>query len=97
MPTGTTAIGHDFDTISDGNSPFVRQYNHVMESIANPLYLVMPKLEKVFPRVSTIKAIDELVKSFQDLLMMKKENPGNDMITYMLEDKGQYLDFFLLA
>ncbi|KAJ6471486.1 cytochrome P450 [Mycena sanguinolenta] len=84
---GTTAIGHDFQAIADRNSPFVRQYNHVMESIASPLYLVAPKLEKVFPRVETIKAIEELVAAFHTILTHKKENPGNDMLTYMMEDK----------
>ena len=82
-------MGHDFDAITNAHSPFVQQYNHVMESIANPLYLVMPKLEKLIPRLKTIKSIDALVQSFQDLLNLKKENPGNDMITYMLEDKGK--------
>jgi hypothetical protein len=76
----------------DENSPFVAKYNHVMESIANPAYIVFPKLEKILPRVATIKAIDDLVASFQGLLDTKKENPGNDMITYMLEDKGEHHD-----
>ncbi|KAJ7824618.1 cytochrome P450 [Mycena olivaceomarginata] len=84
---GTTAIGHDFDAIANGNSPFVHRYNHVMESIASAPYLIAPKLEKIFPRVKTIKAIDELVASFQTILTYKKENPGNDMLTYMMEDK----------
>ncbi|KAJ7750445.1 cytochrome P450 [Mycena maculata] len=84
---GTTAIGHDFDAIANGNSPFVSRYNHVMESIANPAYIVMPKLEKWFPRHATIKAIDELVACFQSILAYKKENPGNDMLTYMMEEK----------
>ncbi|KAJ7621207.1 cytochrome P450 [Roridomyces roridus] len=69
---GTTAIGHDFDAINNHDSPFVKKYNHVMESIANPAYL----------------AIDELVAMFQGILTFKKENPGNDMLTYMLEDKN---------
>ncbi|KAJ6490887.1 hypothetical protein C8R45DRAFT_1096435 [Mycena sanguinolenta] len=83
----TTAIGHDFDAIADGNSPSVRRYNHVMESIANPPYLVSPKLENVLPRAKTIKAIDELVASFQTSLSYKEENQGNDMFTYMMENK----------
>lgn len=87
---GTTAMGHDFNAIQDSNSPFVSQYNHVMESIANPAYLIFPKLEKVFPRLKTIKAIDHLVGEFQNLLQMKKENKGNDMMTYMLEEPGKY-------
>ena len=85
---GTTALGHDFNAIQDAESPFVLQYNHVMESIANPAYLVFPTLEKIVPRVKTIEAIDKLVSSFQGLLQGKKENKGNDMLTYMLEEPG---------
>jgi hypothetical protein len=58
---GTTALGHDFNAIADGESPFVQRYNKVMEDIANPLYLVFPRFEKWFPRVKVIRAIDELV------------------------------------
>ena len=86
---GTTALGHDFDAIGDPDSPFVRKYNHVMDSIANPAYIAFPRLEKIIPRNHIVAAIDDLVKLFQDLLSTKKENPGNDMLTYMLEDKGQ--------
>lgn len=85
---GTTALGHDFNAIQDHNSPFVQQYNHVMESIANPAYLVFPTLEKILPRVKTIEAIDKLVNAFQGLLQKKKEDKGNDMLTYMLEEPG---------
>lgn len=35
--TGTTTFGHDFDALSDINSPFVRKYNQVMDGIASPL------------------------------------------------------------
>jgi hypothetical protein len=35
---GTTALGHDFDAISnDHGSPFLNKYHGVMEAIANPL------------------------------------------------------------
>ena len=60
---GTTALGHDFNAIQDAESPFVLQYNHVMESIANPAYLVFPTLEKIVPRVKTIEAIDNFSSS----------------------------------
>ena len=36
---GTTALGHDFNTIVDNHSPFVAKYNEVMDSIASPLYV----------------------------------------------------------
>jgi len=38
---GTTALGHDFSAIEDDNSPFVAQYNEVMDGIASPLYVVL--------------------------------------------------------
>lgn len=83
---GTTALGHDFNTIVDNNSPFVRKYNEVMESIASPLFLVFPKLESWFPRKQVIRKIDDLVKDFGKILEDKKQRPGNDMLTYMLEE-----------
>lgn len=84
-------MGHHFNAIEDPHSPFVKQYNHVMESIANPAYLAIPSLEKLWPRTTVINAIDDLVKAFEGILKIKKENPGNDMITYMLEDKSMRL------
>lgn len=61
-----------------------------MESIANPAYLLVPKLESWFPRKAVISGIDSLVALFQGLLDSKKQDPGNDMLTYMLEDKGKF-------
>ncbi|KDR84662.1 hypothetical protein GALMADRAFT_133908 [Galerina marginata CBS 339.88] len=85
---GSTALGHNFRAIEDDHSPFVRQYNEVMDGIASPLYIVFPKLEKWFPRREVIKNIDNLVAKFQNILEHKKENKGNDMLTYMLEEPG---------
>ncbi|KJA29606.1 hypothetical protein HYPSUDRAFT_31542 [Hypholoma sublateritium FD-334 SS-4] len=85
---GSTALGHNFRAIEDDHSPFVAQYNEVMDGIASPLYIVFPKLEKWFPRREVIKNIDNLVNKFQKILEHKKENKGNDMLTYMLEEPG---------
>jgi hypothetical protein len=49
-------------------------------------YLVFPKLERYFPRKKIVNDIDSLVVMFQDLLNQKKEDKGNDMLTYMLDD-----------
>ena len=51
-------------------------------------YIVFPKLEKWLPRHEVIKNIDNLVSKFQGILEHKKENKGNDMLTYMLEEPG---------
>ncbi|TFY79240.1 hypothetical protein EWM64_g4773 [Hericium alpestre] len=83
---GATTFGHDFQAITDVNSPFVKDYNRVMDGIASPLYIVFPKLETWIPRHSVVKKIDALVSMFGDLLEAKKNNMANDMLSYMLED-----------
>ena len=37
--TGSTALGHNFRAIEDDHSPFVAQYNEVMDGIASPLWV----------------------------------------------------------
>lgn len=51
--------------------------------------MVFPKLETWFPRTHVIRQIDDLVKDFGKLLQDKKKRPGNDMLTYMLEEVRQ--------
>ncbi|KAI5822538.1 cytochrome P450, partial [Schizophyllum commune Tattone D] len=83
---GSTTFGWDFNSIEDTSTPFVTEYSHVMDSIANPLYIVFPKLETLLPRKTIITKIDALIAKFTGILDEKKENRGNDMLTYMLED-----------
>lgn len=82
---GTTALGHDFNAIEDDESPFVKEYGNVMESISNPLYLIFPRLEKWAPRVLLAKQIDGLRAKFDVLMEEKREKPGKDMFTFMLD------------
>lgn len=82
---GTTAFGHDFDAIAR-ESEFVRLYNGIMHGIANPLYLIMPVLERVVPRTELTRRMQQLSDSFQGVLDEKRENPGPDMLTFMLKD-----------
>ncbi|TRM57260.1 cytochrome P450, partial [Schizophyllum amplum] len=83
---GSTTFGWDFNSIEDTNTPFVKEYSHVMDSIANPLYIVFPGLERLIPRRDIIRKIDALIAKFTNILDQKKENKGNDMLTYMLEE-----------
>ncbi|OBZ71766.1 hypothetical protein A0H81_08234 [Grifola frondosa] len=83
---GTSTLGHDFDALRNPESPLVKRYSEVMEMISNPMYLVLPILERLFPRTKTIQAIDELAEVFQDILKLKRQSPGNDVMTYMLEN-----------
>ncbi|KAG2032475.1 cytochrome P450 [Suillus americanus] len=82
---GSSVLGHDFDAIRT-ESLFVKEYNGIMQDIANPLYLIMPFLEKVFPRKEVIKRMDNLVDKFKMLLQEKRNNPGDDMMTFMLKE-----------
>ena len=82
---GTTAFGHDFDAIAQ-ESEFVRMYNGIMHGIANPVYLIMPVLESVFPRTKLKRRMEQLSESFQGVLNEKRANPGLDMLTFMLKD-----------
>ncbi|TFK36433.1 cytochrome P450 [Crucibulum laeve] len=83
---GTTALGYNFNTLDNPDSPFIKQYNAIMDGIASPAHLVFPKIETWFPRRKLIALIDDLVDKFHGILEYKKNNKGNDMLTYMLEE-----------
>lgn len=85
---GTTALGYDFDALGHPDSTFVAQYHRVMREIANPLYVFLPGLEKVLPRRRVMRDIDESVDAFLGILRKKEVNPGDDIISYILEDPG---------
>ncbi|KAG0703250.1 cytochrome P450 [Suillus ampliporus] len=82
---GSSVLGYNFDAIRT-ESLFVKEYNGIMHDIANPLYLIMPFLEKVFPRKEVIKRMDNLVDKFKLLLQAKRNDPGDDMMTFMLKE-----------
>lgn len=56
-----------------------------MEAIANPLYLIFTSLEKMFPRRQVIKRIDGLRARMDAIMEAKREKPGSDMFSIMLE------------
>ncbi|KAG7442315.1 cytochrome P450 [Guyanagaster necrorhizus] len=82
---GSTILGHNFNAMETDNL-FVQDYNGVMAEIANPMYVIFPWMECVFPRKKLIRRIDTLVDKFMQLLTDKKVNPGDDMMTFMLKD-----------
>lgn len=84
---GSTVLGHDFNAITT-DSPFVSEYNGVMSAIANPLYLLFPAFERLFPRKKLITRIDQLVEKFMNILLDKRATPGDDMMSFMLQDPG---------
>lgn len=83
---GTTVIGYDFEALDKPNGPFVKMYHDVMAAISDPPYIFLPSLERWWPRDKVRAMVDAFVEEFRLLLAKKRENPGNDMITYMFED-----------
>ncbi|KAI0741969.1 cytochrome P450 [Daedaleopsis nitida] len=82
---GKTVIGYDFEALVNPQNSFCQRYQDVMTAIASPPYIVLPKLERWFPRHGVRKMIDSFVEDFCTLLQKKRLNPGNDVITYMFQ------------
>ncbi|PFH47753.1 hypothetical protein AMATHDRAFT_6456 [Amanita thiersii Skay4041] len=82
---GSTVLGHDFNALSTDSS-LATDYNTVMHSIANPLYLIFPPLEHIIPRRSLVAKMDNVVKELTNMLNLKRESPGNDIMSFMLRD-----------
>ncbi|KAI0358041.1 cytochrome P450 [Trametes cingulata] len=83
---GTTVIGYDFEALAKPHGSFVRRYHDVMNAIANPPYVVFPSLERWLPRHSVRAMVDSFVEDFCKILQEKRNNPGNDVITYMFQE-----------
>ncbi|RPD54278.1 cytochrome P450 [Lentinus tigrinus ALCF2SS1-7] len=82
---GTTVMGYDFEALDKPEGPFVKQYHEVMAAISSPPYIFLPSLERWLPRRRVRQMVDAFVEEFRLLLERKKQDPGNDMITYMFE------------
>jgi cytochrome P450 len=81
---GSTVFGHDFETLK-AQSVFVREYNSVTRGIADLIYLIAPFLEKIVPRKTLLRRIDNLTEQFLAPLKAKEEAPGDEMMSYMLQ------------
>ncbi|KAJ7764674.1 cytochrome P450 [Mycena olivaceomarginata] len=81
---GSTVFGHDFETLK-AQSVFVREYNSVTRGIADPIYFIAPFLEKIVPRKTLLRRIDNLTEQFLAPLKAKEEAPRDEMMSYMLQ------------
>ncbi|KAF3398595.1 Cytochrome P450 4c21 [Penicillium rolfsii] len=79
----SAVIGHEFNCL-DQESEFVTAYNGIMKEIASPIYLVLPWLEKIVPRHYLRNRIDQFLGRVSLLLKDKKDHPGKDMMTAMI-------------
>ncbi|KAH7883400.1 cytochrome P450 [Phlebopus sp. FC_14] len=91
---GTSLLGYHFDALRV-QSPFVNDYNQMMDDIANPLYLVFPVLKRLLPRLKVMARVDHLLHKFQQLIDAKRSEPRNDIITFLLNDSGLSQDALL--
>jgi cytochrome P450 len=69
------------------NPPFLERFNHVMSAIANPVYLLLPFMEKMVPRPQIHKEIAVIHSAFDDLINRRRTNKGSDLISLLLEDE----------
>jgi hypothetical protein len=67
--------------------PFIEKFNNVMRAIASPAYLLMPLLEKLFPRPAVHVEISAFKAAFDKLIHERRRNKGEDLISLMLEDE----------
>lgn len=83
---GTTVLGYDFEALDKPEGSFILQYHQVMTAISEPVYCFLPALERWVPRHAVRRDVDALVDRFRALLAAKRQDPGNDVITYMFEE-----------
>ncbi|KAG1765992.1 hypothetical protein EV702DRAFT_1151133 [Suillus placidus] len=57
----------------------------MMHDIREPLYLVAPFLERIFPRRKIIRRVDRLYEVSNKLLDAKCSKPGEGIMTMMLK------------
>ncbi|KAG1733388.1 cytochrome P450 [Suillus paluster] len=81
---GSLVIGHSFNSIHT-ESQFVTDYNQMMHDMAEPLYLVAPFFEWIFPRQKVSRRMDRLFEGFNKLLEAKRSGSGEDLMTMMMK------------
>ncbi|KAG6832165.1 hypothetical protein H0H92_004896 [Tricholoma furcatifolium] len=85
---GTALLGHNFQAMQASADSFVDHFNRVMSRIATPTRLIFPFLDEWFPRHSVINDVDALNTRYDNLLKMKRQELGQDLLSYLLEDSS---------
>ncbi|KAH0582491.1 hypothetical protein H2248_010435 [Termitomyces sp. 'cryptogamus'] len=83
---GTALLGHNFQALQATEDSFVDHFNRVMSRIATPTRLIFPFLDDWFPRYAVLNDVNALNKRYDDLLEMKRQDLGKDLLSYLLED-----------
>jgi len=75
-------MGHDFRSLDFRPSDLVQQYHEVMQQLSNPIYAMLPSLEKYLPRGNLIRNIDSLEGSvLRDNSKKTKRTSGGHCFT----------------
>lgn len=57
-----------------------------MSRIATPTRLILPFLDDWFPRHAVLDDVNTLNARYDDILQMKRQDLGRDLLSYLLED-----------
>ncbi|EGO03905.1 hypothetical protein SERLA73DRAFT_102238 [Serpula lacrymans var. lacrymans S7.3] len=77
-------LGFDFDAIRT-ESQFVKEFNAYMDEAAVVLYIIFPSIEKILPRKFSSSLLNSLNDRMQDMIQVKKSDPGEDIMSYLLK------------
>ncbi|KAG6894792.1 hypothetical protein C0992_004648, partial [Termitomyces sp. T32_za158] len=83
---GTALLGHNFHALQASKDSFVDHFNRVMSRIATPTRFIFPFLDDWFPRHAVLDDVNMLNARYDDLLNMKRQDLGHDLLSYLLED-----------
>jgi cytochrome P450 len=61
------------------------QYSNMMNGIANPVYLALPILEKLWPRRQLVGEIEAFRETVMNIVKEKRKVPGDDVVSRLLE------------
>ncbi|KAJ1977306.1 hypothetical protein H4R35_002353 [Dimargaris xerosporica] len=97
---GIEIFGIDFEVLNNAQSYFFTLYNEIIREVLNPIYLVLPIVNKLpwGPRLRTMAKIDELEKLLADTITQKRLNPavhtGEDIVSILfraMQDRRERL------
>ena len=83
---GTALLGHNFQALQTSEDSFVDHFNRVMSRIATPMRLIFPFLDDWFPRHAVVEDVNSLNARYDGLLQMKRQDLGQDLLSYLLDD-----------
>jgi len=85
---GLSVMGHDFRALEFRTSDLVQQYHDMMHQLSNPIYAMLPLLERYLPRRRLIRNIDSLRDQFSTIIQKKRKEPQDDIVSRFLQESN---------